>query len=228
MALNLEKKQELVRLCLEKRKVPTDIRLAVKLALDVSGSARPLYRNGTMQELVDRLIPVGMRFDDNKSIESYAFGSTIEQVGDITPDDFGSYVDTKFLREAGAVLWSGTQYATALSRILKDTNGKTGFLGGLFGSKKKAPTPSYLMFITDGETQGDEAATERLLSDYRGSNVYVQLIGVGRANFSFLENMADMFSNVGFVTFPDLEQTSDEAMYEALLGEELCGWIKGR
>lgn len=229
MALDLNKKQELVRLQLEKRKVPTDIKLAVKLVLDVSGSIQDLFYNGTMQELVDRLIPVAMRFDDNQSIEAYAFGSNITKVSDVKASDFGSYVTSKFLGEVPErILWSGTKYATALARVLSETKGKSGVFGGLFG-KKKVAQQAYVMFVTDGETQGDEYETEKLLSEYHAANVYVQLIGVGRATrFEFLRRMADKFSNVGFVTFPDLEKTSDEAMYEALLGEELCTWVKAQ
>jgi hypothetical protein len=226
MPLNLEKKQELVRLCLEKRKVPTDIKLAVKMALDVSGSARPLYRSGVMSELVDRLIPVAMRFDDNQSIESYAFGSSIQKMNDVTPDDFGSYVSNKFLREAGGVLWSGTEYAIAMNQIRKDSSAKkSGFLGGLFG-KKTVDAPSYLMFITDGEDQGSSIEAEKQIVLLGEANTYVQLIGIGRERFDFLKRMADKYDHVGFVTFPDLEATSDDVMYEALLCEEFCNWIK--
>lgn len=229
MALNLEKKQELVRLCLEKRKVPTDIRLSVKLVLDVSGSIKWLFDNGTIQELVDRLIPVAMRFDDNQSIEAYAFGTNVAKVNDIQVSDFGSYVNRKFLSEVPSrTLWSGTKYSVALDKVLGDSAiAKVRLFGSLFG-KKKAEQPGYVMFVTDGETQGDEYETEELLRRYQAANVYVQLIGIGNANFSFLERMADKFSNVGFVTFPRLEVTDDEAMYSELLGQELCEWVKAR
>lgn len=235
MALSLEKKQEIVRLSLEKRNVP-NIVMAVKLVLDVSGSIQGLFDNGTMQELVDRLIPVGMRFDDNGSLEAYAFGSNIQSVVDIKPDDFGSYVSKKFLKQvARSILWSGTEYGIALEHVKEDwaevnAPKKGGFFKGLFG-KPDTPVkqaPAFLMFVTDGEDQGSPSEAEAHIRELGEMNMYIQLIGVGNSNFGFLRQMANKYDHVGFVTFPDLADISDEFMYGALLNDELCDWIKTR
>jgi hypothetical protein len=245
MALSLEKKQEIVRLSLEKRNVPTDIVMAVKLVLDVSGSIKWLFDNGTMQELVDRLIPVGMRFDDNGALEAYAFGSNVESVEDIVAKDFGSYVNKKFLKQVSrGNLWSGTEYGIALEKVKEDweeviagpTASQTGLIGSfksLFG-KKPAPVekpkqaPAFLMFITDGDDQGSAVEAEAHIRDLGAMNMYIQLIGVGNSKFAFLRKMADKYDHVGFVTFPDLANISDEFMYGTLLNDELCDWIKTR
>jgi len=221
MGLSLEKKTELVRLSLAKRNVPSGIQLAVKAVIDVSVSFQPLFGDGTVQELVDRLIPVGVRFDDDGSIESYAFGTDAKKLNDITAKDFGHYIDNKFLKEVPEdILWSGTRYSTALKLVNK------GLGGGFFGKKVK---PSYVMFITDGDTNGDERDTEEIIKKMADRQVYIQLIGVGRGStFDFLKLMADLYDHVGFVTFPDLARTSDETLYTELLGEELCEWVKLR
>lgn len=226
MGLSLEKKQELVRLSLEKRNVPTDVKLAVKMVSDVSGSMRSLYNNGVMQELVDRLIPVAMRFDDNGELESFAFGDrAVEMDAPITDADFGNYIGKKFLVNVpNGVLWSGTKYSEALKAIEESVNPKRTFMQ-MFAKKSNAQ-PSYILFQTDGETNGDEEQTERILERLGKLKCYVQFIGVGNAHFGFLREMADQFDHVGFVTFPDLANTSDQAMYEALLSEEVCSWIK--
>jgi hypothetical protein len=131
----------------------------------------------------------------------------------------------KFLSDVRSIYGGGTSYASALKLIRDDIKPSSGFLG--FG-KKKAAGPTYLKFITDGDT-GDEAETEKLLKELGDNNVYIQLIGIGRgSSFSFLRRMADKYDFVGFVTFPNLEQTTDEQMYEALLGDEFCEWIKSR
>ena len=226
MGLSLEKKSELVRLNLEKRQVPTGIKIAVKQVIDVSGSIKHYFNDGTMQELTDRLLPVAMRFDDNQSLETYAFGSDIAKLDDVVVSDFGNYIDRKFLRQVpNSVLWTGTKYAKALQMVYDDINPKRTF-GSFFG-KKPEIKPSFVEFITDGDTQGDEYETERVLEKLGNFKCYVQLIGVGRgSSFRFLRDMADQFGHVGFVTFPDLDRVSDEDMYAQLLGEELCSWIK--
>jgi len=230
MSLSLEKKQEIVRLQLEKRNVPTDIVLAVKMCLDVSGSIHPLFNNGTIQELVNRLIPVAMRFDDNQSLEAYAFGSDVCEVEPITPDDFDSYVNHKFIPQVPSnILWSGTHYSKALKKIHGDVKGNApGFIRSLFGAKTKDTEPSYLMFITDGEDQGNSAEADQLVHMLGNENMYIQLIGVGNADFSLLRVLANKHDHVGFVTFPNLNKTTDEQMYETLLNDDLCNWVKSQ
>ncbi len=230
MGISLEKKSEIVRLTLEKRNIPTSVVMQVKSCIDISGSISNLFSNGTIQELVDRLLAVAVRFDDNQSLESYAFGSGAVRLSDIKPSMFGSYVNSIFLKEAdrSGYLWTGTMYSKALKLIRKDSApaASGGFLGGMFGKKAPKPMPTYLMFITDGETNGDENDTESLLKEMASELIYVQFIGVGRSNFSFLSRMGDRYDHVGFVTFPDMASTTDEAMYDTLLSGELATWIR--
>lgn len=229
MALDLAKKQEIVRLTLEKRKVPTGIIMAVKLMLDVSQSTQDMFYRGVMQELVDRLIPVGMRFDDNQSLEAYAFSDKVQQVKDIKPEHFGSYVNSVFIPQIKSnVLWGGTKYSVALNALAEDIKPQeVGFLKKLFGGKKvEGQPPAFVMFVTDGDTQYDEAEAENELIRLGALNCYVMLVGVGRLRFNFLERMAQKYDHVGFVSFPNLDKTTDEEMYNALLSEELCNWIK--
>lgn len=230
MGLSLEKKQEIFRLTLEKRSVPTGIIMAVKVMIDVSQSMQAMFASGTVQEVVDRLIPVAMRFDDNQSLEAYAFSSKVQQVKDIKPEHFGDYVRTVFLPSVkNSVLWGGTSYSVAWNQLSQDiTPSKPGFLKGLFGKKQEVQPPSFVLFATDGDTQGDEYESEQQLIDLASKNCYVLLVGIGRLRFSFLERMADKYDHVGFVSFPDIATISDEAMYEKLLSEEVCAWIKSR
>lgn len=224
MPISLEKKTEIVKVILEKRNVPANIVMQVKAVVDVSASMRHLFDNGTVQEMVDRLLAVGVRFDDNQSIEAYAFGSGACQLSDIKPEMFGSYVDRHFLPEAknSGCLWTGTDYASALKLVAKDSGGKKGFFG--FGKKEAQPT--YLMFVTDGASMNEDAA-ERLLQEMASQKIYVQFVGIGSpSNFRFIERMGDKYDHVGFVSIRDIENTSDEQLYEALLTEELATWIK--
>jgi hypothetical protein len=40
--------------------------------------------------------------------------------------------------------------------------------------------------------------------------------------------MGMLYSHVGFVTLPDLGKMTDEQLYDALLTDELAGWIRTR
>lgn len=230
MALSLEKKAEIVRLSLAKRNVPTDIRVAVKAGLDVSQSMDTLYANGTVSELMTRLLAVAMRFDDNGELEMYAFGSDADQVPAATEKNYQTYINDIFIpaAEEAGVWMGGTKYSRMLKLLKSDIKpAKSGLFGGLFGGKAAADyTPSYFIFPTDGDTQYDEDETDRLLNDLASMKIYIQFVGIGRKSFPFLDKMAAKYSHVGSVSFPDLNKTSDEQMYEQLLSDEFCNWIK--
>lgn len=232
MALSLDKKQEQVGLRLEKFAVPKNVIMRVKSIMDVTGSFRRAFGNGTIQEMFNRLIPIAMRFDDNGSLESYAFSDKAEACPEITEADFDNYVDNTFLPflERKNILWNGTYYATAFKALWDDVMGteKTGGFLGMFKKKtqKSLFPPTYVMFTTDGETF-DEPETEEYIKLFADKKTYIQFIGVGEARkFAFLKGLADKYDYVGFATFPNLDNTSDEQMYEALLSEEVCTWIK--
>lgn len=237
MSISLDKKVSLVKAITTRRKIPDGAVMQVKSCIDISGSMRGMFDRGVVQELVDRLLAVAVRFDDNQSIESYAFGSGAVMLEDIKPEHFGSYVTKKFLPQAGnsGHLWSGTNYAKALQLILNDGKADApapsgGFLSGLFGKKKEVAAsvsaPTYLMFITDGDTS-DESASEKMLAALGEQNTYVQLIGIG-PGLNWLQKMGDKYDHVGFVTLPNLSTMTDEQLYEELLTEELATWITTR
>jgi hypothetical protein len=86
--------------------------------------------------------------------------------------------------------------------------------------------PVYLMFVTDGDNF-DESAANCVLEAMKGENIYVMFVGIGTgAKFTFCRKAADEYNNVGFEHFADIGKTSDEALYEKLLNEEFCTWLK--
>src|SRR5699024_6877915 len=76
--IDLTKKAKVL---LEKKQIFGE-KAQIVLILDISGSMRPLYKNGTVQELVNRLLAIGMNMDDNKSIEVFVFGSGAGEVSE--------------------------------------------------------------------------------------------------------------------------------------------------
>lgn len=221
MGISLEKKVAIIEAVARARNIP-DTKLAVKAAIDISGSMSDEFGDGTVQEAVDRFLAVGVKFDDNQSIEMYAFGSGSVRLDDVTPAQFGNYVKSTFLPQAKAsgYLWSGTDYSKCLALVAKDTK------PAMFGFGKKQ-APSYLMFMTDGQTN-DKAAAEKQIEKLGQQNVYVQLIGLGRDDFSWLQLMGDRYDHVGFVTIPNLSSMTDEQLYDKLLTDELADWIRTR
>ncbi|WP_372630452.1 VWA domain-containing protein [Cohnella sp.] len=47
----------------------------VALALDISGSMASTFKNGTVQKVVEELLALGVKFDDNQAIDIFLLGS---------------------------------------------------------------------------------------------------------------------------------------------------------
>lgn len=240
MALDLSKRNEKLSLSLAKQRIAS-VRAQVGSVLDRSGSMNQLYSSGTMQEYVNRLVPLGLRFDDNGQIDSWAFTTAAFPTRTITSANVETFVRDEISRIAPG----GTSFAPVLERVVAHYFGeaalgtperKGGFLGGLFGAKPApavAPVfprltdPVYLIFQTDGEND-DQARTDALLAGLESQGIYIQFVGVGLGGFSFLRKMADKYSNVGYFKVENLQATSEETLYDLLINTEFKTFLKTR
>lgn len=242
---DLNKRTETLNFVLEKHNVTQTPKMRVGAAFDISGSARPLYTSGVMQSTIDRLIPVGMRFDDNGEMDVWAFDDAFSQLPSVSQHDYEDYIQRAIL-DSPLEKWGATQYAGPMRSMLQFYFGGTaavvapaksqGFLGNLFGGGKVPPaekvpvssdttTPAMALFITDGANSDREAA-KRVLMESRDKPMYWQLIGVGNPReFKFLQEMADLLPNVGMVHLSSLELSDDE-LYNKLFTSELAAFIK--
>lgn len=249
MTITLDKRVQSVGIRLNKRGITKVKPTRVGAIMDVSGSAYSLYQNGVMQETFDRLLAVAKTFDDDGSLDSWAFDHGAYSLPTITEADEGTYVARHILNNS-TIKWGTTNYAPPLrqaiakyfpnlaiaSTVAAPTPAPSGFLGRLFGGSKApvdTPTlanvtpadPAMILFITDG-SNSDRAETAQLLRAASKVPVYFNMVGVGDPrHFTFIEEMADELPNVGFVPMNDLS-ISDDQLYDLVLNEEFCNWVK--
>jgi hypothetical protein len=238
--IDLSKKVEIV---LTKRNL-TNVKAQVGVAMDISGSMQELYRNGTVQRTMDRLLAVACKFDDNQTLDAWTFSNGYYAIPPITPDLFSTYVRKHILENGKVSKWGGTDYAPVIQAAIEHygfqnpstpTSG-----GGFFGLFKKVqqpvatptpyqgkPAPAFLIMVTDGENS-DHAEARRVLEAASKHDIYVEFVGIGNSNFRFIEAVADAYPNVGFVAIRDLQAMTDEALYDALVNAEFAEWIKKR
>lgn len=239
MGIELAKRAEKVGIVLAKRNITKAPTVRVGLALDVSGSTQDMFNNGTIQETVDRLLAVALKFDDNGELDVWSFDNGVDALPTASGSDYNTYVKKNIINNRNITKWNGTSYAPVMNEMrnfyFPTTPAKAeskGFFGSMFGKKEAAPAstqvtedvPAMVLFVTDGSND-DKAEAERALIAAKNSNVYWQMVGVGpRSYFTFLEKMADDLPNVGFVNLSSLAMT-DEQLYEELVSEEFCQWI---
>lgn len=65
----------------------------VVVILDYSGSMSGLYRNGTVQQTLNRLVPLGLTFDDNGAVDVFLFQNDFREAATMTLDNYADYVD---------------------------------------------------------------------------------------------------------------------------------------
>jgi hypothetical protein len=234
---------------LSKRRLPRPPVVRVAAALDISGSAEQLYKSGVIQETHDRMLGIAMKFDDNGEIDTWTFTEGFDRLPTATPENYGSYITEYVMRNDGIRKWGATQYAPVMADIVNfffapeeqraAPKEKRGFLSRLFGTPAPDPAPlpaepannmpAWVLFVTDGQNpEQDRGHAEKLLRDSQKFPIYWSLIGVGDPReFGFLRHVAKDLPNVGFLHLESLD-ISDQEIYEQLITEEFCDWVRGK
>lgn len=217
-----------------------DIQAKVALVLDASGSMNWQYKNGDVQKIVNRLMPLAINFDDDGSFECWAFGNLTTQLDDVTLNNVNDFVNTT---KHGWQNWAvGARFNNEIPAIeaVRDyycpNAGSSS--GGFFGKIQQSlqiPTkspqsqlPVYVLFISDGGV-GSSRQMQKILTDCANLPIFWQFVGVGGSNYGVLEKLDGMkgrvVDNCNFFALDNINSVSDERLYELLL-EEFPEWLK--
>ena len=204
--LNLRKDN--LMLCLEKNNL-LGTKARVALVLDYSGSMRSLYRNGSVQAVIERLLPIAMQFDDNGEMELWLFDDSYRRMPNISLNNYYGYVENEILSRGYHM--GCTSYAPVMNDVAKK-----------YMVEEPMPIADYVIFITDGENSDKTNAKATIIktSEYP---IFWQFVGIGRESFSFLRSLDEMtgryFDNANFFTINDMLNASDNEIYQKLLAE---------
>ena len=69
-AIDLQKKR--LKIVLEEKQLTT-VTARVGLVLDITGSMRTLYKNGTVHKVVERILAVAAEFDDDGMLDIWVY-----------------------------------------------------------------------------------------------------------------------------------------------------------
>lgn len=241
----LEKAVEKTKFVLEKKQVK-NIKAHVVIDLDVSGSTQDMYKSGLFQKAFQQVLPIGILFDDNQEIDTFTFtsGPIVNHIEpNATSENYSDYITTNILNNRNVTKWGGTDYRPVLEanvaafgfeRSVQVTKKK---FFGLFNttqtltqlnSNSESGYPVIVFFFTDGENTDTKETYEYLkFCQDSGLNIYFQFIGIGEGKFSFLKQIADQFSNTGFVHMQEFDKLVDnDDFINTLLSDELCEYLK--
>lgn len=186
----------------------------VVFVLDHSGSMRNMYKDGTVQNVLERIFPVAMCFDDNAELEFYWFDNLYKEFEPVTVENLEGYVQKVIL--SGKDHFGGTCYAPVMEHILNR-----------YGKMDRANIPTFVIFITDG-ANSDKTAAKAVLTEASHYNIFWKFIGIGNDKFEFLERLDNLkgrfIDNANFVSVNNLSQIDDRTLYSLIL-EEYNDWL---
>lgn len=185
----------------------------VVLALDFSGSMSGLFSNGAIQELIERILPLALKFDDDGKIPVYLFSNSFIKVKQsVTLQDIDGIAQRIYSSYSNYM--SGTSYAPVIDAIVSD------YKPGLF--KSKLDIPVYVIFITDGSNSDVEQA-KKAIRNASSYGIFFQTVGIGSSSFPMLETLDTLsgrkIDNANFFAAKNLSTISDSTLYNQLLFE---------
>ena len=186
----------------------------VVFILDHSGSMRKMYRDGTVQEVLERIFPIAMHFDDNGELEFYWFDSVFKELEPVTAGNLEGYVNNVILSANDH--FGGTNYAPVMHEITER-----------YAVREPAPIPTFVIFLTDGNNADKRAAKDELIRA-SGFNIFWKFVGMGNEKFDFLAKLDDLdgrfIDNANFIRIADAAAADERELYSLLL-TEYGGWL---
>jgi len=199
----------------------------VALVLDISGSMARLYKKGVVQRLAERVLALGLRFDDDGEVDVFLFGKRVHRPDGLSLDGYQSRVGEYVAQHK---LEFDTKYGAAMAAVREHYFGSA----QARTSPLAAETPVFVMFLTDGAPSDPKVATEQVrASSYEP--VFWCFMGIGEARtFRFLQELDDLQGrhddNADFfaVSADDLlgkRPIADEQLFEHLMNE-YAAWVR--
>ncbi|MCK9429355.1 MAG: VWA domain-containing protein [Candidatus Omnitrophica bacterium] len=180
----------------------------VAFVIDVSGSMQDEFSNGTVQKTVERMMPLALKFDDNGEMETFRFSGRCESCSNVGLGNIVDFVNKNIVPKAE---WNGTEYCPVIAKIFD-----------YYVEQNLSKIPTFVIFVTDGDNS-DRSDTTKYMKEISKYNIFFKFIGIGTAGMSYLEQLDTMsgrkIDNANFQRIKDINKTSDEDLYKALLEE---------
>lgn len=183
----------------------------VGLVLDRSGSMSKQYKCGDVQQVIDRVAPLALNFDDNGAFECWAFGEKSCQLDDVALTNVAGYIDTCM---GGWKKWPiGAAFNNEPAAIEQATQYYAQFNDGI---------PTYIVFVSDGGVSESRKIT-KLITEAAKLPIFWQFVGIGGRDYGILKKLDTLenrvIDNCNFFDLDHINQVSDGDLYDLLLQE---------
>ena len=214
---------------LKKRNLDTVI-ARVALVLDISGSMSERYSNGTVQEIINKTVPLAVQFDDDGTFDFWYYGSKCSRRPGVNMYNYERAVP---------------DYWSDLMRDLGYGNNEPEVMREVIEEYKKSSLPAYVIFISDGGVSKADQI-KQLIIESSQMPIFWQFVGVGGVSkkdkpkqekkgffsslFSIMECDYGIFEeidelpgryvdNASFFAMDDFKTVPNDELYSRLLNE---------
>ena len=195
-----------IQVQLEKHKLQDTV-ARVALVLDISGSMTGRYQNGTVQEIVNKTLPLAVQFDDDGQLDFWYYGSRCRRMPPVTMKNYTSAVPSD---------WN------SLMKQLGYGNYEPAVMEEVIEEYRESRVPAYILFITDGGV-GSTKEIKRLIKDASKLPIFWQFVGVGGFGYGVLKQLDTLrgryVDNANFFALDDFKKVDNSDLYSRLLNE---------
>ena len=189
-----------------------NIKARVALVLDYSGSMSQQYKSGEVQQVLDRIIPLALNFDDDGSFECWAFAEKALHLNDVNLENLNNYIASE---QGGYKKWNAGAGYNNEPAVLEEV---------LHYFIKESPSnvAVYIVFISDGGVS-EARKIKKILQEASSQPIFWQFVGIGGRNYGVLEKLDTMegrvVDNCNFFKIDNIESISESMLYDFLLQE---------
>nr|WP_279577114.1 VWA domain-containing protein [Planococcus ruber] len=210
----IDLKKKSATIVLEKKKL-TGVKARVGVVLDISGSMRRLYKEGVVQEVVERVLAVASQFDDDGELDVWVYDNEFSRLPAATEATFMGYVEKNILSNSGVHKFGRNDEPKVMEDVIRK-----------YTKQDPSDEPVFLVFINDG---GCKSGIKKFIVESSDKPIFWQFVGIGDSNFDVLRRLDTMggrvVDNANFFHVDDISQVSDEELYNQLLNE-FPMWLK--
>ncbi|MBL7493409.1 VWA domain-containing protein [Frankia sp. AgB1.9] len=242
MRKRLDLRKQAVKVVLSKQGL-TGKQARVGLALDASGSMRPLYKRGTVGRVVERIAAVAASMDDDGTLDVWSYATETLALPPLRVDYLADWIPL-YVRQRKATTGHGGAEATlAREEAARDAGWPIPNWDGIGGQNEEqkviaaiidhfgrapSPPPALVLVLTDGGLYRDRMIAD-LLRQASKLPIFWQFVGVGKAQYGILEKLDTLsgrvVDNAGFFAVDDLDEIDDAVLYQRLLSE-FPAWLQ--
>lgn len=213
-ALNLTKidllKQK-VSISLRKKNLDQE-KARVAVVFDASGSMAQLYAKGVVQRAFERVLAVAASMDNDGEMDVWFFATKCKRMPSVNEHGYEDYVKKTY---PGPKMFGGLGIGNNEPVVMADLIKK-------YTKEEPGPLPVYVVFFSDGGIY-ETPKISKLLIQSSKHNIFWQFVGIGNADYGVLRELDDLrgrvVDNADFFALDDMDEVSDEELYDRLFNE---------